>query len=77
MYGVRLLVLQQQRTGCIPADTPYSAFSGGTLTMKISLFIFGSINSGGKVGVSELGNLLSVFRKIYAKLRLTHGICVL
>jgi hypothetical protein len=45
--------------------------------MKISLFIFGNMNSRGKVGVYELGNLLSMFRKLSAKLQTIHGICVL
>jgi hypothetical protein len=45
--------------------------------MKISLFLFGSMNSRGKVGDSELGNLLTVFRKLFAKLHMIHGICAL
>jgi len=45
--------------------------------MKIGLFMFGSMNSRGKVGVSQLENLLSVFRKLFAKLHTIHAICVL
>jgi len=45
--------------------------------MKISLFIFGSMNSRGKIIVSQLGNLLPVFRKLFAKLHMIQTICVL
>ena len=47
-------------SACLLDDTHYSALvrPGGKLTMKIRLFISGSMNGRGKVGVSELGDLL-------------------
>ena len=78
MSGVRQHAVhqQQQRTVCLLDDTPFSVLSGGKLTIKISLFIVGSMKSRGKVGFVQLGNLFFVFRQFHTELHTIHDIRV-
>jgi hypothetical protein len=79
MSGVRHFVLQQQQQQLSACWTIHTIQR--SVWWKIShenFFIyFWKQEQQRQVGVSELGNLLSVFRKLFAKLQTIHGFCVL